>query len=342
MNKKFVEIDGKKFELKELAEETTEVVEEEVTEVVPEEKVEETQPEEEGISEADLDVAAEKLLKRLGIDKLQSSISDIKSSLKKADESGDKKVAKLVDLAQLMKKDVSQLTSKEKIVGFFQAMMQSDNASLKALSEGTAADGGYLFPDEFRAEVIRDIEEMPHMRNEVTIIPMKRDIMKIPTLTSGPMVSWTEENATKSTTTAHFDEATLTVKKMAAILYASDELIEDSTEIDIVNFIIQLFSEAIGREEDNVITAGNGTTEPTGYSIATSIASRSIAGSSLSFDSLIDLEYDLPAKYHRNAKYYAHRNNIRELRKLKDNQGRYLWQDPVSAGQPATFHGYPV
>jgi len=41
--------------------------------------------------------------------------------------------------------------------------------------------------------------------------------MKIPTLTSGPKVAWTAENAAKSTTTATFDEATLTVKKMAAI-----------------------------------------------------------------------------------------------------------------------------
>ena len=46
---------------------------------------------------------------------------------------------------------------------------------------------------------------------------MKRDVMKIPTLESKPQVTWTEENAAKSTTTAHFNEATLTVKKMAAI-----------------------------------------------------------------------------------------------------------------------------
>jgi len=55
------------------------------------------------------------------------------------------------------------------------------------------------------------------MRNHVTVVPMKRDIMKIPALESRPQVTWTNENATKATTTAHFDENTLTVKKMAAI-----------------------------------------------------------------------------------------------------------------------------
>ena len=194
--------------------------------------------------------------------------------------------------------------------------------------------------DEFRAEVIRSLAEIPHMRQEVSIIPMKRDIMNIPTLASGPKVTWTEENATKSTTTAHFGQATLTVKKMAAIMYISDELVDDSTEIDIVNFIIGLFSEEIGNEEDRVITAGNGTTEPTGYETATT--GTVTCSGNLSFDNLINLEFALTKKYYPNAKFYAHRNNILELRKLKDTTGRYLWQDPVSANQPSTFHGFPV
>jgi HK97 family phage major capsid protein len=138
---------------------------------------------------------------------------------KKLSEKDQKKISDLINLEKLMKKDVSQMTAREKIIGFFQAMVQNNQPVLKALSEGVAADGGYLFPDEFRAEVIRDIEETEHMRTEVTVIPMKRDIMKIPGLVDGPQVTWTEENVEKSTTTATFTEHTLTVKKMAAIMY---------------------------------------------------------------------------------------------------------------------------
>lgn len=170
---------------------------------------------------------------------------------------------------------------------------------------------------------------------------MKRDIMDIPTLDDGPHVTWTSENATKSTTTASFYTKQLTVYKMAAIMYISDELIADSTEIDVVKFIIKLFSEAIGEEEDRVITVGNGTTQPTGLNTAAGVAARVCAGN-LSFDNMINLEYDLPQKYHNNATWLVHRNNIRELRKLKDTTNRYLWTDPVAIGQPATFHGKPV
>lgn len=208
----------------------------------------------------------------------------------------------------------------------------------------TDADGGYLFPDEFRAEVIRDIAEQPRMRNEVTVIPMRRDVMNIPTLESRPQVSWTDENAEKSTTTADFGQVTLTVKKMAAILYASDELIEDSTEIDVVNFVVNLFSEAIGEEEDFVVWQGNGSTQPTG--IVTSKDAGNVGtvtcSGNISVDILIDLIYELPQKYHRNAKIYAHRTNIKEMRKLKDDNGNYYWSDPSGPGFPPKFNGYSV
>lgn len=339
MSKKTITINGKEY----IEKDVDETVEEAQTEETPvEETTEETETEESSVEEQ-IDAVAEKVVASLGIQKLHEKIDAL--AQEKAAPEVNKKNSTLIDLETLMQKDVSEMTSREKIVGFFQAMIKSNEPVLKALSEGTAADGGYLFPDEFRTEVIRDIAEDSHrMRNMVNVIPMRRDILKVPTLESRPQVTWTEENATKSTTTAHFGEATLTVKKMAAILYASDELIDDSSDIDVVNFIIGLFSEAIGEEEDRVVWRGNGTTEPTG--IVTAQAAGAISAVSgaagLSIDVMLDLIYSLPAKYHTNAAIYIHRTNIKELRKLKDSNNRHHWSDPISAGQAPTFLGYPV
>lgn len=337
-----LEINGKKYVLAE--EETTEETAEETTapaEKTPAEetpKVEEEVAEE--VSEDVLEEAANKIIKKLGIVELHKSVQDLTDQLNQS-RSDTKGKKSFINLAELLKKDPSELTVREKVIGFFQAAIFNDQVALKALSEGTAADGGYLFPDEFRAEIIRDLEEQPRMRNEVTVIPMRRDVMNIPGLAEKPKVTWTQENATKSTTTVHFSQLTLTARKMAAILYSSDELIADSTEIDVVDLIVSLFAEALGEEEDRVITVGNGTTEPEGYAVASGIGTRAVDGN-LSFDDIIDLEYDLPQKYHKNAKFYVHRSNIRELRKLKDNDGRFIWQDPLAPTQPATIHGFPV
>jgi HK97 family phage major capsid protein len=333
MSPKLVKINGKSY-LKDG---------ENLEEVVSQEPISEgtTVEVEEPASEANLDSAAEKAADAI---MAKLPLGELSEAIRKLSETNITSKAQEIVGKELTKEDVAKMAPREKIAKFFKAVITRDNVSAKALSEGTAADGGYLFPDEFRAEIIRDIVEKFSMRSLVRVVPMNRDVMKIPTLTSGPKVSWTEENATKSTTTASFNEATLTVKKMAAILYSSDELIEDSSEIDVVDLIVTLFSEALQREEDRVITVGNGTTQPTGLTTAvtaTTIQSITCSGN-LSFDNIINLEYALPMKYHPNAVFLVHRNNIREMRKLKDSNNRYYWSEPVAAGQPATFHGYPV
>lgn len=237
-------------------------------------------------------------------------------------------------------KGVDSLTKDERIVGFFSALVHDDRIALKALSEGVAADGGYLVPDEFKAELVRDLAEPTRMRSQVRVVPMVRDVMRIPKLGSRPTLRWTSENAAKSTTTADFEEKVLTAYKVAAILYASDELIEDAVDFNVVQLIISLFSEAIAEEEDKVITAGTGTGQPTGLMNCT-IASVTCGGN-LTFDDIINLIYALPAKYRINATFLSHNTNIRELRKVKDSQQRYIWQEAIAPGQPDTIMGYPI
>lgn len=298
-------------------------------------------------SEADIDAAAEKaadkvasvIEKRLGLDKIMDQVDHkIKSAINQTENAKLKEILHGKDLFA----DKAELTADEKIVGFFHGLATRDHTVLKALSEGTAADGGYLFPAEFLAELVKPLVAAPRMRALVRVIPMKRNVLNAASLVNRPKVYWTAENAAKTTTTANFGQPTLTAKKAAAIIYASDELVEDSTEIDVVRTIIDLFAESIGIEEDRVILAGNGTTEPLGIFTNTGTLIPQVTNSgNLSFDTILDLEYALPVQYRNGASYLVNPTNVKELRKLKDNQGRYLWNDTVN-GQAPTLNGYPV
>jgi len=147
---KKLKIGDKYYELKEVDKTTTEEVPAETpAEEVPAEVVEETSvveetPVEEPTENVDkkIEAATEKIVASLGLDKIHEKL-DVLSEKK---EVKDTKPSALIDLETLMKKDVSEMTTKEKIVGFFQAMIKNNQPVLKALSEGTAADGGYLFP----------------------------------------------------------------------------------------------------------------------------------------------------------------------------------------------------
>lgn len=238
-------------------------------------------------------------------------------------------------------RDAKDLTKEEKIVGFFHALVTDNKVALKALSEGTDADGGFLFPNEFLEELVREIPNINVMRQWVRIVPMKRNVMNVTNLVSGPQVFWTAENAAKSTTTARFSQLTMTARKVAAILYSSDELIEDSDIFDVVQLIIGLFAEAIADEEERVIWNGNNTTEPQGINAAGTIST--VAASGQDFDDLIRLYHALPRKYRRNAAFFMNDGTAEELSKLKDANNNYLWNRTETTDAPeGTIKGKPV
>ncbi len=221
-----------------------------------------------------------------------------------------------------------ELTKEEKIIGFFHSLVTNNQMALKALAEGTDADGGYLFPNEFLAEILRDLPELNVMRQYVRIIPMKRDKMDVTSLVDGLDVFWTAENAAKSTTTARFSQQTLTAFKMAAILYSSDELIEDSTEVDLVALIINLFAEAIADEEERVIWVGDGTTQPQGINTATV---SSTGGTGNAYNDVVTLYYNLPRKYRVNAAFFANDGTAKQFALVKDTTGRPIFLPSVNS-----------
>jgi len=50
----------------------------------------------------------------------------------------------------------------------------------------------------------------------------------------------------------------------------------------------------------------------------------------------------LQAAYRANGRFAMSRVTLAEIMKLKDLQGRYLWQPSYQAGVPSTLQGFPV
>ena len=60
------------------------------------------------------------------------------------------------------------------------------------------------------------------------------------------------------------------------------------------------------------------------------------------FDGLKNAKYSLKAQYLRNARWNLHRDGVAKIAKLKDGNGRYLWQDSVVENEPDRLLGVPV
>lgn len=248
--------------------------------------------------------------------------------------------------------DLTKLSDKDKIVTFFKSMVNRKNDPesdkvFKALVEGTSADGGYLVPAPLANEVFRLLPDYAVMRQIARTITMTSKTLALNSLNARPTAYWTSEYASKSTTSADFGQTTLTANKLVCLLPAAHELLEDAN-IDLANFIIELFVEAIAAEEDNKFFTGSGTGQPKGINQET--LTTVSAGGAISFDHVIALIDSVPSRVTRSprAAFVGHKYVKRLLRNVKDSNNNYIWRDS-SAGRmsgqterlPDTLYGYP-
>lgn len=66
------------------------------------------------------------------------------------------------------------------------------------------------------------------------------------------------------------------------------------------------------------------------------------ANNAITADELISLVYALKSPYRRNAKFLMNDATVSMIRKLKDNNGAYLWQPSIQAGEPDRLLGYEL
>lgn len=235
---------------------------------------------------------------------------------------------------------LKKLTKTERVASFMKAIVFGDTAVAKALSEGTAGDGGYLVPTEFRAVVVEKMLKEAVIRPRATVIPLNRDKMEIPTEATSVTTYWKAENTILTESNPTFDQIVLNTNKLTGLSKMSRELFADSA-VNIMDYLTSLWARKFAQAEDTAFMAGAGTTEPTGIRTYTFTNTTPQAGASLTGDDLIDLFYLLPSQYRRNAVWLMNNSIIASVRKLVDLQGRYLWTDGLGDA-PATILGRPV
>lgn len=247
---------------------------------------------------------------------------------------------------------LDNLTDEQTIVLFFKSLVLKDRDEqsakvFRALNEGTSAEGGYLVPTPLATEIWRILPDVAVMRKIGTIIPMTSQTLKLNSLAARPYAYWTSEYASKTTSSAEIAQVELSVNDLVCLLPVTHQLLADAN-INLVNFITQLFVEAIGMEEDKAFFTGSGTGRPRGISQET--LTTVSAGGALSFDHIIALIDSVPQRISQapGAAFVGNRYVKRLLRQIKDTANNYIWRDSSvgrMSGQteklPDTLYGYP-
>lgn len=277
---------------------------------------------------------------------LKASLEEVRGQLNELDAEIKRLRLKLRD-SQLEKFPgfVDEAEAKN-FLEFTKAVFVKDHATVKTMTEGTDADGGYLVPTEFTAVLVRIIENYGVLRRSATIVPMTRKIQNIPSLAANLSVYWPGEANAITESQPTLDNVGLVAKKMAALVPVSGELMEDSS-LAMANLLASIVGEAMAGEEDRVGFAGNtasgdafnGILNTSGVT-AVSMPSTKTSFSNLTADDLANLCAAVTSGAAAGAKFYMHRTIFNLIRKLKDDQGNYIYAPPGGT-QPGTIFGYP-
>jgi HK97 family phage major capsid protein len=209
------------------------------------------------------------------------------------------------------------------------------------VSDDTA--GGYLAPDQFIAEIQRNVVAFSPVRSVARVTPVSVGAVTLPKRTGGMTAQWVGEIQPRPETTVTFGQNRYEVREIACWVDVSNVLLEDSA-FDIAAELSFEFAEEFGRAESAAFVNGDGALKPMGFMADQSIPV-SVTGGASAFtaDNLLDLYHSIPTAYRANAVWAMNSNTLATARKLKDTAGTYMLQTAGLAGAPATtLLGRPV
>ena len=209
------------------------------------------------------------------------------------------------------------------------------------LQEGVDADGGYLVPDEYDRRLIDVLEEENIMRRLATRITTSGE-HKINIAAAKPAAAWIEEGGALTFGDAKFEQKILDAHKLHMAVKVTEELLYDNA-FNLENYIIIQFGKALANAEEDAFLNGNGTGKPTGIFDGTGGGHLlTTLTAALKSDDMLDLVYGLKRPYRKNASFIMNDATLPSLRKLKDNNGAYIWQPAYQAAEPDRILGYKV
>ena len=225
----------------------------------------------------------------------------------------------------------------------------------KAMSSGT--DAGYLAAPTISDSVQAVLRATGSLRSVANVVQIESPTYEVLLDKSDIGNGWaTEMGPLGDTETPKVEKISIALHELIAMPKATQRLLDDAS-FDLETWLAERIAEKFARAEATAFITGSGSDRPRGI-MNVPMAPNATAtdgqvgtiqtGASGGFsetapaNALIDLVYALDAPYRANATFVMNSRVAGMVRKLRDGDGRYLWSDSLTAGEPARLLGYPV
>jgi HK97 family phage major capsid protein len=295
--------------------------------------------------EAEVDRIEAELKEAEGREARATKLAALEAGLQKTDPPASGKAAPTTEA----RTDRPGLTEKQLVEGrailadFLRGRLSAEQAEQRAvpLQISLFNKGGALQPpQEFVAELLRNVDNMVFVRANARIFSLPKAVsLGVPKLdTDFTDATWTTELLTGDEDDLTFGKRELYPHPIAKLVKASNTLVRQSA-IPVDALVRDRMQYVFGVTLEKGYLTGSGFQQPLGIFTAsangvptTQDVSTDNTSTSITFDGLINAKHFMKAQYWPSARWVFHRDAVKQIRKLKDGEGQYLWQPAVGAG----------
>lgn len=214
---------------------------------------------------------------------------------------------------------------------------------IRAAGTTTDAAGGYTVPKEFLNRMVEALSSFGGILELAEVINTG----------SGAPIQWPTNDDTANKGAILAENTQVTEQDVSfgngglgAYMYTSKmvrvsrQLLQDAA-FDFDAWLSRKLGERIGRAAAEHFAVGTGTGQPQGLVTGLTKTTTTGTAAKIGYDDLINLEHSIDPAYRARGRYVLADSALRELRKLKDTQGRPLWVPAMTGGIPSTINGQP-
>ncbi len=308
------------------------------------------------------------------VDQVQKSLADIKDTVNRSIKAVEQKIVELGtkhnELSQKFENSfkenqrfgsAAEDEASQRMKKFGEFLRSRSGMKLQLVTRddpvtgntATDAQGGYAVPFILDREILKKERDLNVMRQLCSNMSVSSPDTAWNIDLGGTTSGWVGETDTRSQTDApQLGRATITWGEVFAMPQATQYLLDDAA-FDVESWYTESVAEEFADKEEEAFLVGNGTNKPKGilsYTFNTSAdASRDVdklqkVSGALTFDSILSLYYAVRQVYRRpgDCTWLMNGATIEALRKLKDEQNRYIWVDNLANGMAGTLLGCPV
>ncbi|MFE0875356.1 phage major capsid protein [Streptomyces smyrnaeus] len=225
-------------------------------------------------------------------------------------------------------------------------MLMSNQAEIRAGATSPGSEGGYFIPTETLTRITETMKAYGGLLAAANVF----------TTATGNPLNWPTNDDTNNVgaildenTQITEQDVTLGQKKLGAYTYTSKlvrislQLLQDNV-FNLEGWLTRKLGERIGRAVAAHLVTGTGTNQPEGLFTNATAGVTGAAGqvTSVTYDDLVDLQHSIDVAYRGTAQWVTSDSGLKVIRKLKDGDGRPLWEPSVQAGVPSSILGSPV